>query len=212
LDELRQICDCIIDVESTYDTMIYVHDQDCYAEEVEKLEAWIKKIGSDVEVVRCHFLCSDGTWHYPHIRIYLTEDPVGLLWVSDYAPSWDDRGAWEETLIEWMGAKHPDRVMDALMDYLEDNPDYEMEIQGLKIHPEKEYIIVDLCNDTSIITHCFENYEVLEVVSEEYDHTEQFVDYYTVIARNSEGEEVRIEKEVSRWQGSADYTARFSEE
>jgi|GEM_PF-5720299 len=218
LDELRQQYDCVIDVESTYDSMIYVHDQDCYAEEVKKLEEWIKKIDSDVEVVRCHHLLSDGTWHDPMVNIYLTEDPVGLLWISDDTPSWDDRDEWEETLIEWMGAIHPVRVMNTLIEYLEDHPDYEMEIQGLKIRPDREYIIVDLNCDLNNYD-CYRppnclNFEILEVISEEFDYHDdrRHESYYSVIAHNSDGEEVKIIKTISQYQDSPDYTARIAEE
>jgi len=205
LNKLRQ-CDCVIDVEQIYETMIYVHD--CHAEEVHKLKTWLDKIGSDVEVVRCHYLLSDGTWHGPVVNIYLTEDPVGLLWVSDDTPSWDERRSWGETLIEWMGAMHPNRVMNTIIEYLEDHPNYKMEIQGLVINPEKKYIIVDHSNYDRY--KVCQEFELLEVISEERDHhdDQRHETIYNVIARNSEGKEVKIIKTVSQWQGSPDYVAK----
>jgi hypothetical protein len=193
-----------------YDLQFYTEDRDEMKFINEELTFLVERMAgiTDVWAIHLTHLCSDGRFHQPASHYYIGEDSEGIVSyviLGDGAP-WIDYDVSYSTvfgkLLEDLGPKHPDRAMKAIKEFIENHKDKleelgEDNIWGLKIDPSENYVILNSYNDQFDI---YPMSELREITLHEYNTGRD-----TLYAHKEQGIFIKIE--VSRYQGSADYTA-----
>lgn len=186
----------IIEVNESF---IYIRKDESITKEIEEFIE-----SKDYEFVKLEELASDGNYRNPKTIYFRNESDILVMDTDDGIVYTDEHYA--ECLIKCL-IKHPHRTIKKLKEISETE---EVTVKDHKIDSNKKYLVIfddeDYCGYENIDFELFEEIEDID-----YEN-QNFGEIRILKAKNVETQKiVKIKETISRWQGSADYTAEIIE-